>query len=113
MNGKTDVLSKKKCRAVLVGKYGKLTSVCDGKIDLSEKFYRIESETGKYFSVFSLDEESSGVTILNAKYEVNDIVMTNDYPLGVSNEYPVSSDKKYPVITVEKGTLIVFYDITD
>ena len=111
-------LSKRNCKAVLVGKNEKITAVTDGTLNLTDDFYGADCKS-KYFSVFSIDEKSCGVIIKNAKYEVNDIEMTNDYPIGISNEYlsdvvtEPNSINNYPIIGVKKGTLIVSYDISD
>lgn len=60
-------------------------------------------------SLFSLVEESRGVTIEGLKYTLDHGTLRNDYPIGISNEFigePAS-------ITVEDGTLIcmiTFYE---
>ena len=56
-----------------------------------------------YFSVFSLDEKCIGVSEKGGKYELCDVELTNDFPVGVSNEF-----KGNPVeITVKKGALLI------
>ncbi len=56
-----------------------------------------------YFSIFSLDEKCTGVSEKGGKYELSDVELTNDFPIGVSNEFTGN-----PVeITVKKGTLLI------
>jgi hypothetical protein len=38
------------------------------------------------FSLFALDGQVTGVTLEGMKYPLNDAVMTNSFPIGVSNE---------------------------
>ena len=55
-----------------------------------------------YLSLFSLSQESLGVTIQGMKYPLNRAVLRNDFPLGISNEF--TGEKA--VISVEKGQLV-------
>lgn len=64
-----------------------------------------QDNTYKYFSVLSLSEKSSGITIKGCKYNAENITMTNDFPLGLSNEIT----EKYAEITLENGRLLVIY----
>ena len=54
-------------------------------------------------SVFALSDECRGVCIRGAKYAVEDITLTNTFPLGVSNEF----DGDAAWIEVREGTLLV------
>ena len=56
-----------------------------------------------YFSVFSLDEKSNGVSEYGGKYELSDVELTNDFPIGVSNEFM----GKPVTISVEEGSLLI------
>ena len=56
-----------------------------------------------YFSIFSLDEKCTGVSENGGKYELSDVELTNDCPIGVSNEFA----GKPVEITVKKGTLLI------
>lgn len=58
-----------------------------------------------YVSVFSLSDESRGVTIRNLKYAVDDFTLCSYKPIGVSNEFL----GKESTITVEDGALLVVY----
>ena len=75
-----------------------LTSFADGKITLPDTMKG-------YVSVFSLSDESRGITISNLKYEVNDFTMYNKLTRGLSNEFI----GKEAEISVEKGALLVVY----
>ena len=56
-----------------------------------------------YINVFSLNEKAHGVTIRGLKYELDDVMLTNDMPLGISNEFiGVPSE-----ISVTDGTLLI------
>ena len=58
-----------------------------------------------YVSVFSLSDESRGVTIKNLKYTVDDFTLCSYKPIGVSNEFlGIESE-----IEVRDGTLLVVY----
>lgn len=55
-----------------------------------------------YLSLFSLVSESRGVTITGMKYELENAVITNDFPIGISNEF-VNEES---TISVEAGCLV-------
>jgi len=55
-----------------------------------------------YLSLFSLTEMSKGVSIRGMKYELENAVITNDFPVGISNEF-VDAES---TISVEDGTLV-------
>ena len=44
-------------------------------------------ETSGYVSVFAHSERAEGVYLKGLKYELDNAVLTNTYPLGVSNEF--------------------------
>lgn len=58
-----------------------------------------------YVSVFAYSERAEHVTIKGLKYVVEDITLTNDFPLGVSNEF--IGEKAY--ICCESGMLLVVW----
>lgn len=91
-------LSKRGMKGKIVDKNVEITAVTNGRISLP---YR---EKG-IFSVFTFDERAEGVTIKNAKYEIEDVTVTNDVPLGISNEF-VGNE---PLISVANGTLIILW----
>jgi len=55
-----------------------------------------------YLSLFSLGEEARGVTIEGMKYTLENEVLRNDYPLGISNEF-IGEEA---MISVEDGSLV-------
>lgn len=58
-------------------------------------------------SLFSLGEKANGVTISGMKYELENAVLTNDFPIGISNEF-IGEEA---MISVEEGELVcmIFY----
>ena len=74
------------------------TAFSDGTLKLS-------AENEGYVSVFSLTNESRGVTIRNLKYTLEDATLYSYMPIGVSNEFI----GKESSITVEEGSLLVVY----
>ena len=91
-------LAEREMQGFLFDKDTVFTTVKDGELS----FDRID--TG-YISVFSWSERSTGVYLRNMKYELNDAVLTNSFPLGVSNEFIGQACS----IAVEKGTLLVSF----
>ena len=53
---------------------------------IGEGTFRIPQDFEGTVSLFALDRELRGVTIRGMKYDVQDAVITNDYPVGCSNE---------------------------
>lgn len=81
---------------------------------MHEQIYLLENESltlnppiGSSFSVFSLSDSSTGVSIEGAKYQLSDATLTNSSPIGLSNE---SLD---PTVTIstQKGYLLVILEI--
>ena len=56
------------------------------------------------FSVFSISDISVGVTIKGAMYGLENGIVKNDTPIGVSNEFIIDEQA---TVTVEKGTLLI------
>ena len=67
----------------------------------------LNGEAGKYISVFAISGNAEGVTIKGLDYEVNDVTLTPDFPLGVSNRFT----EKRAEISVTNGSLLVIYQI--
>ena len=63
----------------------------------------IFGKEGRTFSAFAFGGEARGVSINGAKYEARDIIMTPDFPLGVSNSF--ISEKAE--LSVKDGALLV------
>lgn len=79
-----------------------------------EQVYLLQNETltltppiGSSFSVFSLSDEVSGVTLTGAKYPLKNATLTNVMPLGLSNQ----SVEDIVTITTKKGYLLVILEI--
>ena len=65
------------------------TMICDtGKVYLikNEKI-TLSGELGKYFSVFPFGSDAYGVCISGGKYNVQNVTLKCDFPIGVSNEF--------------------------
>lgn len=60
-------------------------------------------------SLFSLVEESKGVTIEGMKYELKNDMVRNDFPIGISNEF-IGREAS---VTVEDGTLVCMITYRD
>lgn len=75
-----------------------ITAITNQKIT----FDRIPSG---YVSVFSYSPKSSGVCLRGLKYELDNAILTNAFPLGVSNEFI----GKESSISVDIGTLIIVF----
>lgn len=62
-----------------------------------------------YFSVFSFSPVSEGVTLKGVKYPLENALLTDDFPVGVSNE--ITAD--FCEVSVKRGILMVVYSKTD
>lgn len=60
-------------------------------------------------SLFSMVEESKGVTIRGMKYELDRASVRNDFPIGISNEF-IGQEAE---ILVEDGTLVCMLQYAD
>lgn len=68
---------------------------------------RLNPINALHFSVFSYNKLASGVSETGFKYEINDITLRNDTPLGVSNEFV----GKEGSISVKDGILLLVLPI--
>lgn len=64
---------------------------------------RFKKEMEGYLSLFAMDAKAEGVTIRNMKYELDNAVITNSFPVGVSNEFIGEEGE----ITVKEGTVCI------
>lgn len=76
-----------------------VTAIKDGKIEFPP-------ETEGTLSVMCADGYCQGVTVENAKYCVENAIMTPSFPIGVSNSFIKG---RRASVSVKKGTLWVFY----
>jgi thiamine pyrophosphokinase len=72
---------------------------------IANRSVTLQPQNDRYFSVFSLDNECTGVSEKGGKYLISDVKITNDFPIGVSNEFTgkniIADDKN----TVAKSIL--------
>lgn len=64
------------------------------------------SDMRGYVSVFAYGQKAEGVTIRGLKYSLEDAVLTDRFPLGVSNEFTGVMSQ----IEVKCGRLIIIYE---
>lgn len=67
---------------------------------------KIKAQDNGYVSVLSLSEVSKGVKITGLKYVLNDSILSNDNPVGVSNEF-IGEDV---FISVKDGSLMIIWN---
>ncbi len=94
-------LEKKGCDAFIVDDYSEIT-IMSGKSGNPGKI--TINDNCKYFSVISAEERALGITIRNAKYEVEGFDLTNDMPIGVSNEVLKGKEAE---IEVKEGKVFI------
>ena len=95
-------VAEKGCRGYLYDKKSVLTVINNSDI-------KFDDPMCGYISVFSLSDKSMGVTIKGLKYEVEDAVLDNSFPLGVSNEFTGTDSE----ISVSEGSLLIVYPRTE
>lgn len=74
-------------------------------IVLKDESIRLDKRKNGYFSLFSLSATCDGVSIKNAKYELENAALTQDFPLGIDNEFINLS----PEISIKNGTILLIY----
>lgn len=74
---------------------------------LQNETYQFDKEECGYISIFAYSQCTSGITLKNLKYELEDAVLTSAFPLGVSNEFVPG---KTAEVSVKEGTLLVVLD---
>ncbi len=94
------------CEGFLAGDDFQITVLRNAKLVLKkEVFLWSGMGLGPTVSVFSIGSEAKGVTIQGAKYEAEDITLTDTYPLGVSNSF----EGKDIHISVKDGSILVMW----
>ena len=66
----------------------------------------IQGKPESTFSVLCHSDRAEGVTIRGARFGLENAVMTNRFPLGISNRI---GEERIATISVEKGILFVIY----
>ena len=89
-------LSQNNMQGFLFGKDSVITAITNRELAL-------ESVSSGYISFFSYTEKSEGVYLRGLKYELDNAVLTNTFPLGVSNEFI----GKESSISVDNGILLI------
>lgn len=74
------------------------------ELSVVSRFPAYVSDEYDYFSLISIDGTVRGIRVRNAKYPLEDAVMTPDYQYGVSNE-PIKGESAR--ITVKEGRLLL------
>lgn len=69
---------------------------------IANEAVRFQKSLEGYLSLFSLEKQTNGVTIRNMKYTLENAVITNDFPVGISNEF-IGEEAE---IIVENGALV-------
>ncbi|MCD7807089.1 MAG: thiamine diphosphokinase [Lachnospiraceae bacterium] len=83
--------------------------ICDGGsmyLLVQEEEIALKETLEGYINIFCMGDEALGVTVQNLKYEMKDVDLTDDFPLGISNEFI----GKPATISVKQGTLLVMID---
>lgn len=91
-------IAKRGMRGFLVDAESVFTVIENDEINFDEDFFG-------FVSVFSLTDFSEGVTERGLKYSLENAVLENTFPLGVSNEFT----GERACVSVEKGQLLVVY----
>lgn len=64
---------------------------------------KVEKKASSYLSIFSLSDKSHISYIKGTKYDINNVILKNNFPLGVSNEFK----NKYAYIKIDKGIVLI------
>ena len=89
-------LQEKGAKGVILDDYSEMEIVSDELAFIEDHW--------SYFSLLCLTGTAEGVTIQNAKYPLQDAVMTSSYAYGVSNEVLPG---KTAVVSVKQGILLL------
>lgn len=94
-------LAKQGAHGTLAGDEFTIRTIMNDTLSFSKELP--ENTAGNICSVFSLSDKSLNVSIKGLEYEVENITLTNSFPLGISNTFI----GKNASISVESGTLAV------
>ncbi len=67
----------------------------------------LEGKKDSYISVFAIGDIAEGVTLKGLDYEVENVSLAPDFPLGVSNRFTENTAE----ISVKSGALLIIYQI--
>jgi len=93
-------LAKNDAFGTLIGHDISITAIKDGDLELSSDAMR-----GNTISIFGHENKAEGVTLKGMKYPLDNVTITNIYPIGVSNEFT----DKTATISVSNGILIIMW----
>jgi len=93
-------IAEQNARGVLLGKTSCVTVIKDGCIKLTPE--KIQDRT---ISVFCAGSRAEGVTLKGLKYILDNAVISNNYPIGVSNEFIGETAD----ISVTNGILLIIW----
>lgn len=91
-------LSQNRMQGFLFDRDNVITAITDREMTF-------EAIPSGYISVFSYTEKSEGVYLQGLKYELDNAMLTNTFPLGVSNEF-IGRESS---ISVGRGTLLIIF----
>lgn len=89
---------------------GAQAELCDGRVRVQavrNAALRVPRAPGK-LSVFALSGSCTGVCIRGAKYNLEDAVLTSDFPLGMGNDFAAD----FAEVCVAQGTLLVVSELS-
>lgn len=70
---------------------------------IRDESMRFKREKKGYLSCFCMGAEARGVSIRGMKYKLNDVSLTDSYPIGISNEF-IGEESE---IEVKEGLLLI------
>lgn len=94
-------LSQDGKQGFLHGKECVITAITNGEMAFRE-------DMSGYLSVLAHSDKVEGVNLKGLKYELEDAVLTNVFPLGVSNEFIGEKSS----VSVKKGTVLLIFPQT-
>ena len=92
-----------------LSEHGAVGSLCDAQnwmtVQTAGTVRQYPRRDGWYFSLLSLSDTCTGVTITGAKYCLQNGILHANFPLGISNEIVAEQAE----ISLQTGTLLVLY----
>ena len=106
LGGRLDHLLANLQAAVFAAVRGARVQICAADTEirtLRNGSLTLPRREGWSLSVFAVEDHCRGVHIAGTKYPLENAVLTNDFPLGVSNEWADDAAE----VSVEEGTLLI------